>query len=197
MTCVAGIMMDGQVVMAADRAAVSGTTNMARKGAKIFRKGDFLIGFTSSFRMGDVLEHVLTIPRANEPGMDFNMKYMVLEFVPAVKAVFKDAGYNRCENDVDSAGTFPVGVRGQLYEIDEDYQVGQSLSGYHALGSGRDYALGAMHALTNHVRCSQTRVGATRIVTAGVEAAIEHCTTVSGPVDMLQLPSLYDTVHKA
>ena len=55
-------------------------------------------------------------------------------------------GWARKENEREEGGTFLVGVRGELFTIMEDYQVGQSADGFDAVGSGTDLALGALYA---------------------------------------------------
>ena len=55
MTCIVGLIDGRRVWMGGDSAGVSGLDITVRADAKVFRNGDFLIGFTSSFRMGQLL----------------------------------------------------------------------------------------------------------------------------------------------
>jgi ATP-dependent protease HslVU (ClpYQ) peptidase subunit len=50
-------------------------------------------------------------------------------------------------NEQESGGSFLVGYRGRLFEIQSDYQVAETTYGFAATGCGEDYLLGAMHAL--------------------------------------------------
>ena len=115
-----------------------------RSDAKVFINGEFAFGYTSSFRMGQLLEHEFTppVPREGEGGM----AYMVKRFIPAVKACLKSGGYQRNDSGQDFGGTFLVGYRGELYEVESDYQVARVLQGYHACGCGHDLVLGSLHA---------------------------------------------------
>ncbi len=54
MTCIAAVAHEGNVWMGADSAGVSGLALAVRRDPKIYRVGDFLFGFTSSFRMGQL-----------------------------------------------------------------------------------------------------------------------------------------------
>lgn len=77
MTRVVGLVRQGRVYMGVDSAAVQGWTRRASQVSKVFRRGPFLIGYTTSFRMGQFLEHHLApqrrIRRALEIAAHFNM----------------------------------------------------------------------------------------------------------------------------
>lgn len=142
MTCIVGLEDDGKVFIGGDSAGVAGLSLMIRADEKVFTKGEFLFGFTSSFRMGQLLRYKLEIPY-HKPGMG-NYEYMVSEFVEAVRKCLKDGGYSRTNSGEESGGTFLVGYRGALFVIDEDYQVGRPECGYHAVGCGDDIAKGSL-----------------------------------------------------
>ena len=38
-----------------------------------------------------------------------------------------------------------MGVRGRLFQVDDDYQVGECIAEYNAVGCGRSYALGSLY----------------------------------------------------
>lgn len=53
MTCIVGYVTPArEVVMGADSAGVAGYDLRIRRDVKVFHAGPFLIGYTSSFRMG-------------------------------------------------------------------------------------------------------------------------------------------------
>lgn len=52
MTCIVGIVDNGKVYMGADSLGVGGLSKRVRKDPKLFRVGEFVFGYTSSFRMG-------------------------------------------------------------------------------------------------------------------------------------------------
>ena len=62
MTCIVGLIDGNRVWMGGDSAGVSGLDITVRSDPKVFRNGDFLIGFTSSFRMGQLLAFRLRPP---------------------------------------------------------------------------------------------------------------------------------------
>lgn len=144
MTCIAAIVDMGVVYMGADSAGVAGLDVKPRRDPKIYRVGEMLIGYTSSFRMGQLLGYGLTLP-AHTYGVPIE-RYMATDFIDAVRGVLKSGGYARKENEVESGGIFLVGYRGRLFNVSSDYQVAESLDTFDAVGCGESYALGSFHA---------------------------------------------------
>ena len=136
MTCIVGIAQNGKTYLGGDSAGVSGLDITVRKDKKVFTNGEFVMGFTSSFRMGQVLQYEFMPPEINTDDDDL-MRYMVTKFIPEVRKTFKDTGYSR-------GGCFLVGVRGRLFQIDSDFQVGENIDGYAAVGCGESYAMGSL-----------------------------------------------------
>lgn len=144
MTCIVGIKQDGKIYMGADSAGSGGTMLRVRSDRKVFIKEDFIMGFTSSFRMGELLQFSLDIP-AHHNGVDV-YAFMVTSFVNAVRECLKAGGYARKEKEGEEAGTFLVGYRGRIFKIYDDYQVSEHLFPYDACGCGENYALGVLYA---------------------------------------------------
>ena len=143
MTCIVGLVDgDGRIVMGGDSAGVSGWDLTIRADAKVFRNGPFLMGFTSSFRMGQLLRWKFAPPEHPE-GME-DERFMCSVFVDAVRECLKEGGYAKRENEAESGGTFIVGYRGALWCIHDDYQVARAVEPYYACGCGESYALGAL-----------------------------------------------------
>lgn len=149
MTCIVGVIENGKVFIGADSAGVSGWDIVTRKDAKVFQRGEFLIGYTSSFRMGQLLRYRLNVPVQPEE-MDV-FEYMVTLFVDAARQCLKDGGFASRQNETESGGTFLVGYRGRLFNIENDYQVGELTTPFNAVGCGKFYALAAMDAFWNSV----------------------------------------------
>jgi ATP-dependent protease HslVU (ClpYQ) peptidase subunit len=53
----------------------------------------------------------------------------------------------KTKDSQDEIGSFIVGYKGNLYEIDDDGQVGQLTDNISSVGCGHQIALGAMYAL--------------------------------------------------
>lgn len=145
MTCIVGLAANGKVYIGGDSAGVDGRLALRQRAdKKVFRNGDFIMGFTTSFRMGQLLAHSLTLPRRHPT--DDVYAYMVKDFVNAVRDCLKSGGYAETHNGVESGGTFLVGYAGRLFSIQDDFQVAESIDGYDACGCGDLIALGSMSA---------------------------------------------------
>lgn len=141
MTCIVGLVEGGKVYMGADSGAVSGLDMSIRRDRKLFRVGNMLIGFTTSFRMGQLLGYGFTSPRRH-PDTDM-MEWMATDFVDAVRARLKTGGFAEISNNREEGGQFMVGVDGRLFTVLGDYQVAENDCSYAACGCGTPYALGA------------------------------------------------------
>jgi ATP-dependent protease HslVU (ClpYQ) peptidase subunit len=156
MTCIVGILHKNKVFIGGDSAGVSGWDIIIRKDRKVFKNGPFVMGYTSSFRMGQLLAYSLEVPE--KPRDQDDMAFMATTFIDAVRETFKDGGYAKISDSRENGGSFLVGYRNRLYQIESDFQVGEPMSGYSACGCGTPYALGSLRNSTNlspHKRLEQ------------------------------------------
>lgn len=177
MTCIVGLVEGDNVWMGGDSAGVSGWSLTVRADLKVFRNGPMIFGFTTSFRMGQLLRYALKVPH-HEADVEVD-QYLATTFIDAVRECLKAHGFAKKENGQESGGTFLVGYRGRLFSIDDDYQVGEASDGYNACGCGREFALGALYA-------SAHLTGRDRLGLA-LRAAERHSAGVRGPFHYEQL----------
>ncbi len=104
--------------------------------------GDFIIGYTSSFRMGQILQYNLDIEKQKDDIDD--LRYMATIFIESVRKSFGEGGYREIESERESGGFFLVGYKGKIYSIGDDFQVNSSIDGFTSVGSGESYALGSL-----------------------------------------------------
>ena len=140
MTCIVGLLDSGKVWMGGDSAGVAGLDLMVRADQKVFKNEPFIMGFTTSFRMGQLLRYSFVPPAKWEEIMDA-YPFMVNDFINAVRKCLKDGGYAKKEHEVESGGDFLGGFKGRLFGINSDYQVGESCLGFLAIGCGSQIAL--------------------------------------------------------
>ncbi len=145
MTCIVGLVHEDEVYIGGDSASVGGWVVHETSLPKVFRRGEFIIGYTTSFRMGQILQYNLKIPQKNG-GSD--QKFMVTVFAEAVRECLKDYGFAETKDNTESGGQFLVAFNQQLYYIGSDYQVNSYKEGYTAIGAGVEIALGALYAPT-------------------------------------------------
>ncbi len=141
MTCIAGIAQDGNVYIGGDSAGVSDWDTTTLSSPKVFHVGDFLIGYTSSFRMGQLLQYQLSV---KEQDGECDRAYMITVFAEAVREVLKSYGYASIDNNTESGGAFLVGYRGRLYGMGQNFAVLERADMFDAVGCGKFYALGAL-----------------------------------------------------
>jgi len=143
-TCIVGLVENGVVYMGSDSASSNGWTIGAVSHPKLFDKGEFLIGYTSSFRMGQILEKYFAPPKQTKD--EGNYEYLIGKVVEHVREIFKDHAFAETKDGAESGGTFLVGYRGGLYEIQSDYAVLEFDRQYGAVGSGYPMALGSLYS---------------------------------------------------
>jgi len=143
MTCIVGVRQGGKVYVGGDSAGVAGWDVTVRVDPKVFVNGPYAMGFTSSFRLGQLLQFRLKLP---EPPRSPKRLYafMVNEFVEATRECLKTGGVATREKEAEAGGTFMVGVRGRLFIVESDYQVVEPAPAFAAIGSGAPYALGSL-----------------------------------------------------
>lgn len=181
MTCIAGIVEGGTVWIGADSAGVCGYSLTVRADVKVFKNGPMLFGFTSSFRMGQLLRYALTLPD-HDPRVEVE-KYMATTFVNAVRECLKTHGFARKKEEAEEGGTFLVGYRGRLFCIQDDYQVAEALDAFDAVGCGHDIAKGSLFSSTNLPADERIRVA--------LQAAERYSAGVRGP---FHVESIAETV---
>jgi hypothetical protein len=176
-TAIAGLAYGGAVYMGGDSAGVAGLDMRVRADTKVFRNGPYLFGFTDSFRMGQLLHHALKPPApVGEPN-----RFMATTFIDAVRDCLKEGGWSRKDSDREEGGTFLVGLAGRLFCVYSDYQIGEDVDGYMAVGCGAQAALGSLHAT------AVLRVAPKRRVLMALEAAERLSAGVRAPFHTLTL----------
>lgn len=178
MTCIAGIEQDGKVYIGGDSAGVVGLDVIVRSDEKVFQNGPSIFGFSSSFRMGQILRYQLTIPEKLD-SMD-DTKFVYTLFLEEIRKTLKTFGYSKVDNNVEEGGNFLVGYAGRLYHVESDYQVGRSLDGFAAVGCGAPYALAVLY-------CTQDDANPERRIYKALQAAEHFSGGVRQPFTILNM----------
>ena len=181
MTCIVAIAADGHVMIGGDSAGSNGHDVQIRADEKVFKNGPMIMGFTTSFRMGDLLRYSLTVPEIPNRGL---RRWMTTTFIDAVRQCLKDGGYAKKSDEVEKGGNFLVGVAGRLFEIDNDYQVADLAFGWGSVGSGYQIANGSLYT-TGQVG----ELSAKQRITLALNAAVEYSPFVRPPFRFVTLDS--------
>lgn len=179
MTCIVAVKTKDGVLMGGDSLGSNGYTGTAYRSPKVFRiSPEIVAGYTSSFRMGQLLEHHLTPPLI---GNGDELRYAIRELIPRVRDMFKSHGYAHVLNNEESGGVWLLAIRARLFLVQSDYSVLETLYDYDAVGSGQDFAMGAMYALQK-TRAKNPRA----FLKAALDAASEFAVGVAPPYSFVK-----------
>jgi ATP-dependent protease HslVU (ClpYQ) peptidase subunit len=181
MTCIVGFSLKGKVYIGADSAGIGEWDLTIRTDPKVFRNGPAIFGFTSSFRMGDLLRYALVIPERH-PDEDID-RWMRTGFVDAVRNCLKAGGFAEKEKETEKGGQFLVGYEGRLFYVGSDYQIGEAVDGYDAVGCGDAYAKGAMAAMINLV----PDIAPAQMIEYALQITERNCAGVRAPFTVVTL----------
>lgn len=177
MTCIIGLEHAGNVYIGADSAAVSGWEVQETLLPKVFQRDVFLIGYTTSFRMGQLLWQHLDVRAQHDDEGDTT--YIICGFIEAVRECLKKHGYAKVDNNVEAGGCFLVGHKDKLYRASDGYGITRAADRFTAIGCGDEYALGAMRALAS--------LGPVERIEKSLAIAAHFSGGVMGPFTVLEL----------
>ena len=188
MTCIVALAAGNKVYLGGDSAASDEKSGLVLQTTdpKVFKVGQFGIGFVDSFRMGQILQYNWT-PPIYKPTAGFKNldKFMRTKFVESVKEAFQEHGYGRfgqSTEDGDEGGIFIIAVQntGRIFSMDVDYHISEVDVEYLAEGSGQQVALGSLFS-TSAVKTPRKRVR------MALEAAAKFIMSVRGPFTIIEV----------
>ena len=178
MTCIVAIKDKNKTYIGGDSLGVGGGQRIDRADKKVFVSHGIAYGFTSSFRMGQILKYhtVKQITKLKEADP---FAYVVEALIPHYRDILKEHGYSRQDNNVDTGGVFVLGFNGNLFVIYSDFQVMQALSDYVSVGSGESYAFGALKIMEGMKLAPKVKIK------KSINAASTFCTGVGGKTSIV------------
>jgi len=183
MTCIIGFVEkdNGIVYVGGDSAGVTGLDVCIREDPKVFLvQNKFIIGYTTSFRMGQLLHFSFNPPDQKKDQTDY--EYMCTNFINEAMKCF-DAGKFGPEHEKEKrGGSFLVGYKGNLYHIESDFQVGILKDPFWSVGCGAHFALGALYATSGLKMPTEKRI------TLALQTAVKFSGGVRPPFVILHLP---------
>jgi ATP-dependent HslUV protease, peptidase subunit HslV len=182
MTTVAVARVGGQVAMAADTLVTFGDTKLSHRfenNSKIFKVGSSYVGMAGTVAHFPVLRHALTAMPADE--LKLGGKDEIFTTFTKLHAQLKEKFFLQTkEEDADpyessqytvlianAQGIFGVYSYREIFEFKD----------FWAIGSGRNFALGAMHAASGKLKTAK------ELALAGVAAGCEFDKNSSHPID--------------
>ena len=182
MTTIVVVRKGANAVIAADSLTTFGTTRLApaydRSPQKIVRYRDSFIGVAGSAAHQLVLENVLE----RNSGLDLDGRAAIYEAFRKLHPVLKEEAFLNPKEEEDDpyessqmtvmianpSGIFAVYSMREVFEFDR----------FWSIGSGRDFALGAMYSVYGRAK------NAAAIAEAGVIAGAEFDTGTALPIDL-------------
>lgn len=190
MTTVVAVRKGGQVVMASDSLVTFGDTRLSHRAEanqKLFKVDD--AAGQSIFAVAGAAAHFLVLQHAlaAQPAeaLRFGSKDEIFRTFTLLHPVLKESFFLQTkedEHDPYESSQFTMllanasGIYG-IYSYREVFEFKQ----FWSIGSGRNFALGAMHAVYDKARSARD------VAEAGIAAACEFDRNSAGPVDSLTL----------
>jgi ATP-dependent protease HslVU (ClpYQ) peptidase subunit len=149
MTCIiAWIDKDKGAIVAGDRRGSDGWTGSKYKAPKVFKNNDFIMGYTTSFRMGQLLEHTWEPPKRMENETD--QHYVYVTVVNSFRELFNKNGFGNKDNGEETGGNFIMAYKGKLYEVQPDYSIIEDENDILSVGCGENIAFGTLAAILQY-----------------------------------------------
>lgn len=146
MTCILGLVADDFIILAGDKMGSNGRTKDIFPRPKVFKNGEFLIGYTSSFNMGQILEFQW-VPPVHTIHMDDD-EYIYKEVRQSIKTTLDkhDFGTTKGKESLEpELGTFLFVYHNKLYEYQQNSSI-LEIDFIGACGCGTDHMKAAARA---------------------------------------------------
>jgi hypothetical protein len=188
MTCIVALSVGPKVYLGGDSAASDEKSGLVLQvtDPKVFKVGQYGIGFVDSFRMGQILQYNWT-PPVYKPTAGFKNldKFMRTKFVESIKETYQEHGYGKFganTEDGDEGGIIIIAVQntGRIFTMDVDYHISELSTNYYAEGSGQQVALGSL-ASTSSIKTPRKRVR------MALEAASKFIMSVKPPFTIIEV----------
>jgi hypothetical protein len=152
MTCIAALVQDGTIWMGGDSAGTDWDFSLQTGSeSKVWLNGPLIFGACGSFRVAQLLRWHLTIPVPDPDGE--LLEYMTGSLVDAMRDCLTAGGslttwQDTATEELTESGLL-IGYAGRIFEVYEDFGIGEYVDGFASIGCGSGYALGSLFATPN------------------------------------------------
>lgn len=173
MTCIAAIVQDGKVFMAADRGASDMNMILPLEVPKVWKNDQYLFGYYGTMH-GEIVQSNFEPPKVVGSDID---KFMKTKFKKALKDFYTEWGISPAEGE-DFGMLIAVG--GKIYEhnLFDMSMTCYTNARYLAAGSGAQYAMGSLYSTESH------KVPTRRLMIA-LKCATKFSPTCLEPIDII------------
>lgn len=178
MTCIAAITNGEQVWMGGDAAATRCSRKYVLPRKKVWISGEFIIGVAGLASLSQTLHYTFDLPPLEEGQ---TIESWLTGTLPKAIRNCPDFKTEKTEHH-DIEGEILIGHRGRLFHYDVSLAWGEATD-YEAIGSGGEFALGALHVLGGERRTENP----VESLIAALEAASTHAVGVAPPFTILSV----------
>lgn len=167
MTTIIGVQYDDKAVLLADNQVTDDSGRIYRhpQMQKISKRGDFLIAGSGEVSPCDISQHIWNPPKLTAKDKQDVYHFMISKAMPSLRKCLEENGYNFNEDhDKSKDGLrfqFLIAVGGEIFDVDQDLAVMRSSDGFYAVGSGAQYALGALKAKAKPMKAMEIAADST------------------------------------
>ena len=127
-------------------------TTIGTSSGKVAANGKYILGAAGDVRAINILHHAFIPPSPPTTLRGKKLDHFVtVKFIPALRECFETQGYAMPQNEqsehmAEQGSTVFMSINGTIYIIDGDYSWMSDVNGVYAIGTGAQYALGALQA---------------------------------------------------
>jgi ATP-dependent protease HslVU (ClpYQ) peptidase subunit len=148
MTTIVAVEYEDRVEMLADSQINSnGKPYFHPDMTKIVERNKYLLGVAGRVVALQAILHNWNPPALTSAYKGSLYNFVITKIVPSLKSFIDDSKiFTEKEKEEGDMFSLLISIKGELFEIDDDYSVARRSDGNYAIGSGADYALGALLA---------------------------------------------------
>lgn len=136
MTCIVGLECSDGAIIAGDFCGSDGFSYQTMVPSKVFKHSGMMFGYTSTFRFGQIIEHILNNNTLHPPtNVEDTYRWLVMEFVPRLRQVLVDSNYT-----IERGCNAVVVVNSQAWELQNDLSILRNDAGLCTVGCGCDHS---------------------------------------------------------
>jgi len=164
------MLVSGKKIYAAsDSLASCDDFTISIKTEKVFRNKNYIIGYAGAIRHGQLIRRISK-----------QIEKIEIEYIPDI--IFDTLKDGKCILDKDVEFQLIIGNKGNLYGVDNMFQLIEFGDNYHSIGSGSFFALGVLYSLNDEKIDPLTKV------IKSIEAAIKFSPSVGGDIKTMVFP---------
>jgi ATP-dependent protease HslVU (ClpYQ) peptidase subunit len=170
LTTIVGVQGDNYAILGTDSRIstldndgyVSRVNTVSSNICKVSQVSGMLIGIAGDVRAINLVSHAFQVqgPSSSLKGKKLD-EYVTNKFIPALRLCFDVNGYSVPQKDssehlAEQGSEMLLAANGCIYQIDNDYAWSTDATGLYSIGTGGEYALGALAVLFSNKTSSVT-----------------------------------------